>query len=137
MDEKNETDKLQRLIDRCDKCDLAECINCEISWTEVQALKGLLDLYNNLKEIEEEHRKENGELRVELKKVEEKNKKLKKALCYMVNQFAYSNKRIDEGNELLTTAGLSALEEAFDALDIDEEIKRKDLWFMIQELLEE
>ena len=62
MNEKNETDKLQRLIDRCDKCDLAECINCEISWTEVQALKGLLDKYNNLKEIEEEHRKENGML---------------------------------------------------------------------------
>lgn len=71
MNEKNKTDKLQRLIDRCDKCDLAECINCEISWTEVQALKGLLDKYNNLKQIEEEHRKLNGELRVELEKEKE------------------------------------------------------------------
>ena len=93
-------EEIQRLIDRCDKCDLTECINCEISWTEIQALKGLLDLYNrkkeyikeneiyrknlfeaheklvdlynNLKEIEEEHRKENGLLRVELEKNEEK-----------------------------------------------------------------
>ena len=43
-------DKLQKLIDRCDKCDLAECINCEICWTEVQAIKGLIERNKELEE---------------------------------------------------------------------------------------
>ena len=30
---------IQDLVDRCEKCKLDECINCEISWIEVQIIK--------------------------------------------------------------------------------------------------
>ena len=83
-----------------------------------QAIQGLLDLYN---------------------KEEAKNKKFKKALIDMVNQFAYEdNNPKTKGSSLekLYTGGLSALEDAFDVLDIDEGIKREDLW-KLQDLLEE
>ena len=33
---------IQDLVDRCEKCKLDECINCEISWIEVQVIKELL-----------------------------------------------------------------------------------------------
>ena len=33
---------IQNLVDRCEKCKLDECINCEISWIEVQVIKVLL-----------------------------------------------------------------------------------------------
>ena len=32
---------IEKLITRCEKCKLKECINCEISWTEVEAIKKL------------------------------------------------------------------------------------------------
>lgn len=53
-------------------------------------------------------------------------KKLKYALYDMVNQFA------DEEKGKLFTMGLSALEKAFDALDIDEGIENKKLWELMQ-----
>lgn len=81
-----------------------------------EAIQGLLDLYQ---------------------KEKEKNKKFKKSLLYMVNQFAYDEKAVKQEDELLYTGGLSALEEAFDVLDIEEETPRRKLWNMIQELSEE
>jgi len=39
-----------KLIEKCDNCKLNECINCEISWAEVQEIKKLLD---RVKELEE------------------------------------------------------------------------------------
>lgn len=33
---------IQDLVDKCEKCKLNECINCEISWIEVQIIKELL-----------------------------------------------------------------------------------------------
>ena len=33
---------IQNLVDRCEKCKLDECINCEIRWIEVQVIKVLL-----------------------------------------------------------------------------------------------
>lgn len=76
MSEEVEIDKLEKLIDRCNECKFATCENCEINWTEVQAIKGLLDLYKNLKEIEKFHKEENGKLRVELEQEKEKNMQL-------------------------------------------------------------
>lgn len=32
---------IEKLINRCEECKLKECINCEISWTEVEAIKKL------------------------------------------------------------------------------------------------
>ena len=34
--------KIEKLINRCDRCGLYECINCEISWADVQAIKSLM-----------------------------------------------------------------------------------------------
>jgi len=73
----------------------------------------------------------------EIEELKENNKKYKKALLYVINQFAYDEKRYKEENELLYTGGLSTLEEAFDVLNIEEGITRKEIWRMIQELLEE
>ena len=42
-----------------------------------EAIEELLKAYKELKEIEENHRKENGELREQVKELEEENKKLK------------------------------------------------------------
>jgi hypothetical protein len=55
----------------------------------------------------------------------------------MINQFAYDEKRNKEEDEFLYTGGLGALEEAFDVLNIDEGIQRKELWNMIKETFEE
>lgn len=66
------------------------------------------------------------------KQEKEKNKELEKALIDMVNQFAYDIKRKNYENDKLYTGGLSALENAFCVLDIDECIRRKDLWKKIK-----
>lgn len=51
-------------------------------------------------------------------------KEHRNALIDMVNQFADTDKE----EKHLYTMGLSALENAFNVLDIDEGIKREDLW---------
>lgn len=68
---------LKRLIKKCDECKLNECINCEISYSDIQTIKYLIKAYKDLKEIEESHRKENGELRERVKELEEENKIIK------------------------------------------------------------
>lgn len=46
---------LERLIKKCDECKLNECINCEISWEEVQKIKKLVARVTELEEdIEKE-----------------------------------------------------------------------------------
>lgn len=46
--------KAEELIKKCDKCKLTECINCEISWTEIASIRRIIDNYRNvLKENEE------------------------------------------------------------------------------------
>lgn len=58
-------------------------------------------------------------------------KNLKYALCDMVNQFA------DEQKGKLFTMGLSALENAFDVLDIEEGTENQKLWKLMQMQREE
>ena len=70
MNEEIEEDKLQKLIDKCNECKFSSCEQCNINWTEVQAINSLLDLYNKQKErIEELEEKDNkivtGHLRYE------------------------------------------------------------------------
>ena len=55
-----------------------------------EAIEELLKAYKELKEIEESHRKENGELREKVKQLEEENKKLK------ANHIITHNKVSDE-----------------------------------------
>lgn len=64
--------EIERLIKKCDECKLNECINCEISYTDIQTIKHLIQAYKDLEEIEESHRKENGELREKIKELEER-----------------------------------------------------------------
>ena len=68
---------LKKLIKKCDECKLNECINCEISYSDIQTIKHLIQEYKNLKVIEESHRNENGELRERVKQLEEENERLK------------------------------------------------------------
>lgn len=56
-------------------------VNCNLQDYEVpDALETLINEYNNLKQIEEAHRIENGELRKELEQEKEKNNMLKSKL---------------------------------------------------------
>ena len=70
------------------------------------------------------------------KKEKEKNKEAKNLLIDMVNQFAYEDnnpKTRGSSEQKIYTAGLSTLEDAFYLLDIDEGIKREDLWKLKEE----
>lgn len=51
---KQDIEKIENLIKKCDKCKLKECINCEISWDEVQAIKRFHKAYKELEEYYEE-----------------------------------------------------------------------------------
>ena len=69
-------------------------------------------------------------------KEKEKNKEAKNLLIDMVNQFAYEDnnpKTRGSSEQKIYTAGLSTLEDAFYLLDIDEGIKREDLWKLKEE----
>lgn len=61
---------IENLIKKCKECKLNECINCEISWTEIQEIKKLVARVKELEQIEAEHQKENGELREQLNELE-------------------------------------------------------------------
>lgn len=64
-----------------------------------------------------------------------RNKEFKNSLVDMVNQFAYEdNNPKTKGSSLekLYTGGLSALENAFNTLNIDEGIEREELWKLFQ-----
>lgn len=62
---------------------------------EAEAIFKLLDKYKNLQEIEEEHRRENGLLRVELKDVKEQLKNFYEGELYTAKQL----KNLDEGKK--------------------------------------
>lgn len=65
-----------------------------------------------------------------------RNKELKNSLIDMLNQFAYEdNNPKTKGSSLekLYTGGLSALENAFNTLNIDEGIEREELWKLLED----
>ena len=55
--------KVEKLIKKCDECKLNECINCEVSWTEVTSIKKIIDEYKRVLGINEVLLKENEELK--------------------------------------------------------------------------
>lgn len=65
MEENSREDiqKVEKLIKKCDKCKLNECINCEVSWTEVTSIKKLTDEYKRVLGVNEVLLKENEELK--------------------------------------------------------------------------
>ena len=88
----NEEDilKSEKLIKKCDECKLNECINCEISWTEIASIRRLIDDYKRVLKMNEVLSKENGVL---LKENEEYYKQLD--LDYTENNFV-SKQRIED-----------------------------------------
>ena len=64
-----------------------------------EAIEELLKAYKELKEIEESHRKENGELREKIKQLEEENKTLNERNQYLVKYRAKLEKELYESNE--------------------------------------
>lgn len=56
--------KVDKLIKKCDECKLNECINCEISWTEVVSIKKITDEYKKVLKINEVLLKENEEIKI-------------------------------------------------------------------------
>lgn len=50
--------KAEELIKKCDKCKLTECINCEISWTEIASIRRIIDNYRNILKENEEYSKQ-------------------------------------------------------------------------------
>lgn len=64
-----------------------------------EAIEELLKAYKELKEIEESHRKENGELREKVNQLEEENKTLNERNQYLVKYRAKLEKELYESNE--------------------------------------
>lgn len=66
----SEEEIIKHIRERIDTCNgWGQCVFV------IKEIQGLLDRYNNLKQIEKEHQKLNGELREELEKEKEKNEK--------------------------------------------------------------
>ena len=77
--------RCKEIISKCDDCKFATCEQCEINWTDIQAIKiilgnleALCDMQKsadreleNARRINEEHKKENGLLREKVKELEE------------------------------------------------------------------
>ena len=70
-----------------------------IDKVDKEAIEELLKAYKELKEIEESHRKENGELREKVKQLEEENKTLNERNQYLVKYRAKLEKELYESNE--------------------------------------
>ena len=58
MTEEKIIDYLKELVDNCNKCNFSTCEQCNISWSDVQKIRNLLDLYNKQKEEIEYYRSE-------------------------------------------------------------------------------
>ena len=74
--------EVDKLIKKCDECKLNECINCEISWTEVVSIKKITDEYKKILKMNEVLLKENEELKKskityeKVRDIQEKNKNI-------------------------------------------------------------
>ena len=69
---------IKHTLEAC-KCSLDSSSEIESLEKEAQAIENLLNRNKELEEIEQEHKKENGELREKVKELEEENAVLKKA----------------------------------------------------------
>lgn len=65
--------KAEQLIKKCDECKINECINCEISWTEIVSTRRLIEDYKRVSE-------ENEQLRTEVNSLKKENEELHKGI---------------------------------------------------------
>lgn len=92
---------------------------------DIEILEKVIDTYKTWNELPYNF---NKDIIQAIQNLIQRNKELENALIDMVNQFAYEETARKDEDFKLYTGGLSALENAFSVLDIDEEIRRKDLW---------
>ena len=84
---------IKEIINRCKECKFATCEQCEINWTQIKTIDGILDLYNKQKEINQYNDKEIKYLNCCIKsyednyiskdKIREKIEKLQSELKYI------------------------------------------------------
>lgn len=84
-----------------------------------KSLEYFIKEYQDLKEIEESHRKENGELREKVKQLEEENKTLNERNQYLVKYRAKLEKELYESNE--NYIPVSLVEEKIEELNKEEQ----------------
>lgn len=58
---KEDIQRVENLIKKCDNCKLNECINCEVSWSETASIRRLLDAYIELSKENEKLKADNLE----------------------------------------------------------------------------
>ena len=102
-----------------------ENVSAILDLTDLKSLRNLIKEYKNLKEIEENHRKENGELREQVKELEEENKTLNERNQYLVKYRAKLEKELYESNE--NYIPVSLVEEKI------EELKENGYWNYLEE----
>ena len=95
-----------KLIKECDECKLNECINCEISWTEVDSIKKITDEYKKILKMNEVLLKENKELKnkimekeLEIRGKEEDTKASMREIIeqyYTANEDCITKQRIED-----------------------------------------
>ena len=100
--------------------DHTECCNFSDEINYRQAVETLINEYNNLKQIEEAHRIENGELRVELQQEKENYDKLTKH--FIENHISKDKikEKIEELENLIETNSL--YEECWNKIEILKEL---------------
>ena len=106
--------EVDKLIKKCDECKLNECINCEISWTEVVSIKKITDEYKKILKMNEVLLKENKEL---------KNKIMEKEL-EIIGKEEYTKASMGEIIEQYYTANEDCIakqriEDIIDRIDYD------------------
>ena len=65
--------RIEYLIERCNECKTNACITCDICWSEVQAIKELLERYKHIKRTNSDLQCEQEQLYDKLDKLEEEN----------------------------------------------------------------
>lgn len=82
--------RIENLIKKCDDCNLKECIQCDISWSEIQLIKEFYKSYKILKE-------ENEDLKMKIQFISKNNidDLYEKALVKTMTKFLNNNIKED------------------------------------------
>ncbi len=98
--------KAEELIKKCDKCKLTECINCEISWTEIASIRRIIDNYRNVL-------KENEELKNKLLDIFEGKKVIEEETPQYIRENYIPKDKIEEILDETEITDFNSLVEAF------------------------
>ena len=132
--------RCKEIISKCDDCKFATCEQCEINWTDIQAIKivlgnleALCDMQKsadreleNAKKINEEHKKDNGELREKIKELDKTNNDLR--LLYRRT----ANKLLENGKTELAGYFLAQINKV-PTFTVDEDIDYYEEYYKLKE----